>query len=499
MKFPLMNKSLAARMAVFLVCAIAMTVSISAQRLTISDQKLKTSIFAPEAIGVDIEQCGNGPSTAPIPCNTSTANDGYTRGNLNASKSHYLEGQSVPIRMVATGLVPATSYTVTLGYDYTKAGKYAVDYLTRYDRTESVNNDPCVGVTGCTLASEQTFGIPVDPEVTNGFNQAPGGGDDIVQIPGQFSCFGCTITGVSGYTRSGSQAGDSTKSVVVTFTANQANIVIAYGAHISTRTDWGINNSAISISGSPYHNYVVDFPGANSGNRDLQLGADAVVFPAQIKIIKCVTTLPDPPSGPGSTSTFAFNFLSVRLGNFVLIDNVTGCSTSDAGTASATYTGLTSFGAANATVVQEAAVANWTLLSIACVETAGGVPNTVNSTTSLPGRSANIILEEGEFVTCTFANTQATPTAGPVTVSGQVMDSFGRGISGARLSIVDAQSGETWITSSNTFGFYNLNGPIAGRFYIMTVSHKRYTFSDNSRTFSLNEDIAGVDFVADAQ
>jgi hypothetical protein len=301
------------------------------------------------------------------------------------------------------------------------------------------------------------------------------------------------------YSLSGSTAGDSSKTFTLTFTADATNIVIAYGSHISTRVNWGVNNSAIAISGSPYHNYVVDFPGANGGSRDLQLSATAVIFPAQIKIIKCVTTLPSPPDGPGSTSTFAFNFLSVRLGNFVLIDNVTGCSTADAGTASATYTGLTSFGAANATVVQEAAVANWTLLSIACVETAGGVPNTVNSTTSLGTRSANIILEEGEFVTCTFANTQATPTAGPVSVSGQVTDSFGRGIGGARLSIVDAQSGETFITSSNTFGFYNLNGPTAGRFYIMTVSHRRYTFSDNSRSFSLNEDIAGVDFVADAQ
>jgi hypothetical protein len=499
MKFPLMNKSLAARTAVFLVCAIAMTVSISAQRLTMSDQKLKTSIFAPEATGLDIEQCANGPITAPVHCDTTGANAGYVRGNLVASKSHYLEGDFVPIRTIITGIALG-SYTITVGYDFTKGSKIATDYLGDYDYTETTDNNPCIGVVGCVLGSRQDFPVTPDPQVANGFNQLPGGGDDITQIAGSISCFGCTITAVSQPTAA-SLVGDNPKFVTITFTANQPNLVIAYGSHISTRVDWGLNNSAINISGSPYHNFISDttIPDTNQGNRDLQLSADAVIFPAQIKIIKCVTTLPSPPDGPGSTSTFAFNFLSARLGNFVLIDNVTGCSTSDAGTASATYTGLTSFGAANATVVQEAAVANWTLLSIACVETAGGVPNTVNSTTSLGTRSANIILEEGEFVTCTFANTQATPTAGPVSVSGQVTDSFGRGISGARLSIVDAQSGETFITSSNTFGFYNLNGPTAGRFYIMTVSHRRYTFSDNSRSFSLNEDIAGVDFVADAQ
>jgi hypothetical protein len=498
MKFPLlMNKSLAARTGVFLLCIAAMTVSISAQKLWSPSKDLKTSVFAPEAIGIDIEQCANGPLAAPIPCNTTGGNEGYVRGNVNESKSHYVEGQSVPIRFVATGLTAAQSYTVTLGYDYTKAGKYAVDYLTRYDRTESMNNDPCVGVSGCTLASEQTFPIPVDPEVTAGFDQIPATGDDITQIAGQFSCFGCTITGVTGYTRSGSQAGDSSKSFTITFTANQASIVIAYGAHISTRADWGVDNSAIAISGSPYHNNVVDFPGANGGSRDLQLAASAVIFPAQITIIKCVTTLPSPPDGPGSTSTFNFGFTSARLGNFSLVDNISGCA--GGGTASTVFNNLLLFGATNSYIVQENAVANWTLLNIVCVETPGGLPNTLNTTVNVPGRTATIILEEGEFVTCTFSNSQATPTAGPVTVSGRVVDSFGRGISGARLTITSAQSGESWSTLSNTFGYYNLSGPISGGFYMMSVSHRRYTFSDGTRTFSLSEDLAGVDFMADGQ
>ncbi len=489
-----MNKTLAARITVFLVCVAAMTVTISAQKLWTRSQDLKTSVFAPEAIGIDIEQCANGPFDAPIPCNISTANEGYVRGNVNESKSHYVEGQSVPIRFIATDLVVGQSYTVSLGYDFTKAGKYAIDYLTDYDRTESVNNNPCVGVVGCTLASETTFPISVDPEVTEGFNQVPGGGDDIVQIPGSFSCFGCTITAVSAYTRDGSQAGDSSKEFTITFTANATNIVIAYGAHIATRVDWGIDNSAIAINGSPYHNFVVDFPGANGGSRDLQLAASAVVFPAQITIVKCVTTLGFG-GPPGTTSTFEFDFTSAILGGFTLVDNITNCG--PGGTASSVFGGITAFGAANSITVTEASYApNWTLAGLVCVEDPGGLPQSDNSTTSLPTRTATIILEEGEFVTCTFSNTQAQPTAGPVSVSGRVVDSFGRGISGARLSISDAQTGATWTTLSNPFGYYTLSGPIAGSFYMMTVSHKRYTFADNTRTFSLNEDIAGVDFIA---
>ena len=495
MKFPLfLNRQMAARTLVFLMCVAAMTVTISAQKLWTTSKDLNTSVFAPEAIGVDIEQCANGPASAPIKCNVSSGNDGYTRGNLNASKSHYLEGDSVPIRIVATGLTATTSYTVTIGYDYTKSGKYAVDYLTRYDRTESVMNNPCVGVTGCTLVSETTFAIPLDQEVANGADLMPGTPDDITQIPGQFSCFGCTITAVSSYTRTGLTTGDSSKSLTITFTANQANIVIAYGAHISTRVDWGIDNSAIAISGSPYHNFVVDFPGANSGSRDLQLGADAVVFPAQITIIKCVTTLGAP---PGTTSTFSFGFTSARLGNFSLVDNVEGCA--GGGTASAVYANLTSFGAANSYIVQENLVANWTLAGLTCQEMAGGVPN-VNNTTVSPGtRTATIILEEGEFVTCTFSNTQLTPTAAPASVSGRVVDSFGQGISGARMTIVDAQSGETWASQTNSFGYYTISGVTVGSFYTLSVSHKRYSFIDSTRTFSLNDNIAGIDFMADGQ
>ena len=498
MKFPLfsLNKSLVARTTIFLMCVAAMTISVSAQKLWMSAQDLKTA-FAPEAIGIDIEQCANGPFSAPIPCNTSGANEGYVRGNVNESKSHYVEGQSVPIRFIASGLTIGQEYTVTLGYDYTKAGKYAVDYLTDYDRTESVNNNPCVDVAGCTLASETNFTIPVDPEVTNGFNQAPGGGDDIVQIPGSFSCFGCTITAVSGYTRSGSQAGDSSKSFTITFTADATNIVIAYGAHISTRVDWGINNSAIAINGSPYHNFVVDFPGANGGSRDLQLAASAVVFPARVTIIKAVTTLGFG-GPPGSTSTFEFDFTSSgNLGatGFTLIDNQPGAG--GGGTASQSFADLILFGAANSITVQEVNyLPNWTLANLTCVEDPGGLPQSDNSTTNLGTRTATIVLEEGEFVTCTFFNTQLVPTAAPATVSGRVVDSFGGGIGNARISMTDVQTGLGWSVLTNPFGYYTIEGPEVGNFYMMTVSHKRYRFADGTRMFTLNEDLVGMDFIA---
>jgi hypothetical protein len=497
MKFPLcnlMSRSLAGRTLAFFLCFTAMAISISAQ---LSRYEQKT--LSPEAIGINIEQCANGPLSAPIHCNVSSGNDGWARGNVNESKSHYYEGDSLPIRIVADGLTIGDSYTVTIGYDYTKGGKYATDYLTDYDRTESVMNDPCVGVSGCTLTPENNIGIPLDPQVAAGFDGVPMTSDDITQISGSFSCFGCTFTGVSGYSLSGSTAGDSSKTLTLTFTADKTAIVIAYGSHISTRADWGLANSAINISGSPYHNYIVDFPGANGGSRDLQLSAAAVIFPASVTIIKSVATLPAMPGDPpGTTSTVVFNFSSTaNLGTtaFSLVDNVVGSG--GGGTASQTFGPIVNFGTGNTITVTEANYAPiWSLANLACVSNPNGGAGTNNNTINLGTRSVGIVLEEGEFVTCTFSNTQFQPSAAPASISGRAVDSFGTGIGGARISVTDAQSGIVFSAITNPFGYYTIEGTEVETFYVMTISHKRYTFADDTRSFTLHDDLTGVDFVA---
>src|SRR5205085_7102347 len=124
-------------------------------------------------------------------------------GNVNQSKAHYTEGQSVPYRVVLSGFTPgSTGNTITIGYDTTKGGKHALDYLTTFTRTETLamGNNPCSGVSGCSLGTFTTAAIPTDSKVTSGFDQIPGNSDDITQIPGLFTLFGGTITGVSGYT-----------------------------------------------------------------------------------------------------------------------------------------------------------------------------------------------------------------------------------------------------------------------------------------------------------
>jgi len=110
--------------------------------------------------------------------------------------------------------------------------------------------------------------------------------------------------------------GDQSASVTVLFkftgdTGEDA--VLAWAGHISTRADWGNDNSAVAISGASYHTSQESFGDYNASNdlgggkQDLQLQSSAVIFPATITINK-VTDI---------NSTQSFNFELQRPVNTV--------------------------------------------------------------------------------------------------------------------------------------------------------------------------------------
>lgn len=292
----------------------------------------------------------------------------WQNGNLNDNQATYFEGDSVPYRMkfdnLATG--GGNPHTVTIEWDTTKSGKHALDYLTSYDRTTSPN--PCAGVSGCAGPAD-TETIPTDPNALN-------------QQAGVFSLFGGTITGVSGYTVTGSYAGDSSTKITITFTATNANPVLAWGGHIATRADWGATNSAISISGSPYHTRLLDLDG-KGGNQDRSLSADAVIFPASITIIKDAT--------PNGSTSFTFTGSPSPLTGFSLVDDGTNANTK-------VFSNILNF---KKYTVGETVPAGWTLTGIVCNAT---TPNGGSASVTVP--SVEIDLKEGENWTCTFGNQQ---------------------------------------------------------------------------------------------
>src|SRR5215204_284357 len=85
------------------------------------------NVIAAESANLD--QCANGGVGDPVqPC--SGAN--WVNGNVNQAKAHWTEGQSVAYRQVLAGFTVGSSYSVTIGYDTTKGGKHALDYLTSF-------------------------------------------------------------------------------------------------------------------------------------------------------------------------------------------------------------------------------------------------------------------------------------------------------------------------------------------------------------------------------
>jgi uncharacterized repeat protein (TIGR01451 family) len=229
---------------------------------------LNNAINVPNPAG-DLDQCANGGvGDPPVQCTGSA----WQNGNLNSNQAHYREGDSVPYRIRLSNIATSGTHTLIIEWDTTHSGKHAIDYLTSFDRTETTA-DPCSGVAGC--GSPTTFPIPVDPNVTKGQDGILGNSDDIVQAPGNFTCFNCTITSTSAYTLSGTYGGNSSTRITISFTSTSATPVIAWGGRIASQIDWGIGNSASAISGSPYHMRRLDLDG-QGGNQDRSLQSGAI-------------------------------------------------------------------------------------------------------------------------------------------------------------------------------------------------------------------------------
>jgi len=218
-----------------------------------------------------IQQCADGNAATPSACNT-TGKLGYTSVNIGDRQSHYGEGDSLPVRILFNNLVVGQIYTVRIAYDFTTNGKYAVDYLTSVYRTESINNNPCVGVPGCVAASpNSTAPIPVDSQVAAGPDRQPFTGDDITQIPGDITLFGGSGLLVAEDSFVGNLDADSFQILSLSFTATVSNPVIAYGAHVAIQSDWGTGATASSVAGSRYQNSVVNFSGGSVGKSNVTM------------------------------------------------------------------------------------------------------------------------------------------------------------------------------------------------------------------------------------
>ncbi len=89
-------------------------------------------------------------------------------------------------------------------------------------------------------------------------------------------------------------------------------------------------------------------------------------------------------------------------------------------------------------------------------------------------------------------------TAATVSISGRVTTSTRRGIRGVRITMTDT-GGNVRTASSSAFGYYKFENVAAGATYIVTATGKRFTFSQPTQVLNINEDIVGLNFIANPQ
>ena len=89
------------------------------------------------------------------------------------------------------------------------------------------------------------------------------------------------------------------------------------------------------------------------------------------------------------------------------------------------------------------------------------------------------------------------PTAAGVSISGQVLTAGGIGIRNASVTISGANLPEPITVRTSSFGYYHFSEIPAGGIYVVTVSDKRYTFSQPTQIINVQDNIADANFIAD--
>src|SRR5436190_284614 len=218
-------------------------------------------------------------------------------------------------------------------------------------------------------------------------------------------------------------------------------------------------------------------------------GMQAPEAPAKVTIIKQVVN-----ASGGTSSSTTFGYLATNLGvsSFALVDN--NAPPSDR---FENPNLIPTEGVNNDIVVTEGSVSGWNLNSIQCSETAGsGMTNIQNSTVDVANRKAVIKVEPGESVTCTFISQELAPSVSPVSVSGRVTDSRGRALKNVSVNVKDLNTGAVYSAVTTSFGYYNFQGLLTTHFFEMTAKASRQIFLPDTRSFTLNDNLSGVDFTA---
>jgi hypothetical protein len=95
---------------------------------------------------------------------------------------------------------------------------------------------------------------------------------------------------------------------------------------------------------------------------------------------------------------------------------------------------------------------------------------------------------------CSIGGGVCFSTAAPATLSGRVVDRYGRGLGKVGITL-STQGGPVKSVVTNSFGYYRLEGLHSGTSYTVSATSFRYVFS--SRLVQMADDLDGFDFVAE--
>ncbi|HQZ83569.1 MAG TPA: SdrD B-like domain-containing protein [Pyrinomonadaceae bacterium] len=87
------------------------------------------------------------------------------------------------------------------------------------------------------------------------------------------------------------------------------------------------------------------------------------------------------------------------------------------------------------------------------------------------------------------------PSAAPVSVTGRVSTANGNGIRNVRVTLTE-ESGAMHYALTSTFGYFTFENIESGQGVVLSVSAKRYTFSQPTRFISLDDNITDADWTA---
>lgn len=87
-------------------------------------------------------------------------------------------------------------------------------------------------------------------------------------------------------------------------------------------------------------------------------------------------------------------------------------------------------------------------------------------------------------------------SAGTSSLSGRVVTSQGRPISGVRITLLIPATSEVRTAITSPFGYYTFDELEAGQMYILTAGKKGLQFVENAKALTLYDNVADVDFIA---